>query len=83
MSKRKGMDEKVSIPKLGMGNGSFTHNWKDKIVNLCKFFEVSNLKLLQNKDLIPIACRKLSATEKKHLHYAYSGSIRKKSSPGK
>lgn len=38
--------------------------WQDKIENLCKFFEVSYLSLLENKDLMPIACRKLANTEK-------------------
>lgn len=37
--------------------------WIEKIVNLCKFFEVSRLELLQNRELMPIACRKLSDTE--------------------
>ena len=41
-----------------------TTNWKEKVVNLCKFFEVSRLSLLQNKELMPVACRKLSDTEK-------------------
>ena len=41
-----------------------TNKIEEKIINLRKFFEVSNLKLLKNKDLMPIACRKLSDTEK-------------------
>lgn len=41
-----------------------TNKWQEKIVNLCKYFEVSSLKLLQNRELMPIACRKLSNTEK-------------------
>ena len=65
LSKEKEWMKKYPYTKIAeWGMVPFTHNWKDKIVNLCKFFEVSNLKLLQNKDLIPIACRKLSATEK-------------------
>lgn len=40
------------------------NTWQEKVVNLCKYFEVSNLKLLQNRELMPIACRKLSNTEK-------------------
>ncbi len=39
-------------------------NWKDKVVNLCKYFEVSSLRLLQNKELMPVACRKLSDSAK-------------------
>ena len=46
------------------GMVSATNIWEEKVVNLCKFFEVSNLKLLQNRELMPIACRKLSDTEK-------------------
>jgi HTH-type transcriptional regulator/antitoxin HigA len=38
--------------------------WQDKIENLCKYFEVSCLSLLENRDLMPIACRKLANTEK-------------------
>ncbi len=41
-----------------------TNKWEEKVINLCRFFEVSSLKLLQNKELIPVACRKLSDTEK-------------------
>ncbi|WP_306536708.1 helix-turn-helix domain-containing protein [Megasphaera sp.] len=41
-----------------------TRKWTEKIINLCKFFEVSRLELLQNKDLMPVACRKLSDSEK-------------------
>lgn len=36
----------------------------DKISNLCKFFEVSNLSFVQKEDLTPIMCRKLSNNEK-------------------
>ena len=42
-----------------------TANWKEKIINLRKYFEVSSLRLFQdNKELMPVACRKLSDTEK-------------------
>ena len=41
-----------------------TNKWKEKIINLRKFFGVSRLKLVQNEDLLPIACRKLSNTDK-------------------
>jgi HTH-type transcriptional regulator/antitoxin HigA len=41
-----------------------TNKWSERVVNLCKFFEVSNLKLVQTKELMPVACRKLSDTEK-------------------
>lgn len=46
------------------GMAPSTRKWTEKIVNLCKFFEVSRLELLQNKDLMPVACRKLSDSEK-------------------
>lgn len=37
----------------------------DKVYNLCKFFEVSDLKQIDdNSNLIPIACRQLSDTER-------------------
>lgn len=41
-----------------------TKNRNEKVTNLCKYFEVSSLKLVQNKDLMPIACRRLSDTER-------------------
>ena len=41
-----------------------TNKWLEKVVNLCKYFEVSSLKLLQDQELMPIACRKLSNTER-------------------
>lgn len=46
------------------GLASSTIKISEKVANLCKYFEVSSLKLVQNKDLMPIACRKLSDTEK-------------------
>lgn len=44
------------VPKTSKAN--------EKAVYLCKYFEVSSLKLVQNHDLMPIACRKLSDTRK-------------------
>ena len=42
-----------------------TSNPKEKIINLCLFFEVANLTLLEEKQevLFPVACRKLADTE--------------------
>lgn len=40
------------------------HTWQEKIINLCKYFEVSNLNLLQTQDLMPQTCNKPAATEK-------------------
>lgn len=42
-----------------------TRNTGDKVINLRKFFEVVQLKMLTNSRLLPrIACRRLSITEK-------------------
>ena len=41
-----------------------TDNRLEKYINLCKFFEVSDLKLLNNKGLMPSVCRNLSVTKK-------------------
>lgn len=41
-----------------------TRKNSERVTNLCKFFEVSNLHFVQNKDLMPVACRRLSNTEK-------------------
>ena len=42
-----------------------TNNPKEKIINLCLFFEVTSLTLLEEKEevLFPVACRKLANTE--------------------
>lgn len=65
------LDEEKTLAKnypysslVDWGMVSSTNKIEEKIINLRKFFEVSNLKLLKNKDLMPIACRKLSDTEK-------------------
>lgn len=41
-----------------------TRDWKARVTHLCRFFEVSHLELLENEALMPVACRKLSDTEK-------------------
>ena len=41
-----------------------TNKWSERATNLCKFFEVSHLKLLQGGTLMPVICRKLSDTQK-------------------
>jgi HTH-type transcriptional regulator/antitoxin HigA len=41
-----------------------TRKPNERAVNLCRYFEVSSLKLLQNGELMPVACRKLADTEK-------------------
>lgn len=52
----------AQIAKWGMVPS--TKNSSERIINLCKYIEVSSLRLVQNKDLMPIVCRKLSDTEK-------------------
>lgn len=65
MDEEKELIKKYPYNKIAeWGMVPITSDWKEKVVNLCKYFEVSNLKLLQNKELMPIACRKLSDTEK-------------------
>ena len=65
MDKEKELMKKYPYSKIAeWGMVPMTSNWKEKVVNLCKYFEVSSLNLLQNKELMPIACRKLSDTEK-------------------
>jgi HTH-type transcriptional regulator / antitoxin HigA len=41
-----------------------TNKWQERVVYLCKFFEVSNLRILQDGALMPVTCRKLSDTPK-------------------
>lgn len=41
-----------------------TKDRNERIINLCKFFEVTSLSLVEKKQLQPIACRKLSDTDK-------------------
>lgn len=65
MEKEKKLAAKYPYNKIASwGMVPKTADWKKKIINLCKYFEVSSLKLLQNKELMPVACRKLSDTEK-------------------
>ena len=65
MEKEKELAAKYPYNKIASwGMVPKTADWKKKIINLCKYFEVSSLKLLQNKELMPVACRKLSDTEK-------------------
>lgn len=44
-----------------------TDNRLEKYINLCKFFEVSDLKLLNNKGLMPSVCRNLPVTKKMRI----------------
>lgn len=37
-----------------------------EVIDLCRFFEVSRLQVLENQALTPIACRKMGDTEKSH-----------------
>ncbi len=41
-----------------------TRKPSERVINLRKFFEVVNLELITDKNLAPIACRRLSETEK-------------------
>lgn len=41
-----------------------TRDVKEKVVNLRKYFEVVELSLLENKQIIRIACKRLAVTEK-------------------
>lgn len=65
------LDEEKELAKnypynklVDWGMVPLTSKWEEKILNLCKFFGVSSLKLLKNKELMPVACRKLSDTRK-------------------
>ena len=65
LEKEKDLASKYPYAKIAKwGMVPSTQNICERIVNLCKYFEVSNLKLVQNKDLMPVFCRKLSDTEK-------------------
>ena len=66
------MDADVELAKDFPYSEMSKHNWvpatkktEEKVLYLRKFFEVTDLSLLQKNDLIPrIACRRLSITEK-------------------
>lgn len=53
------------IVKLGWVPTS--KNLKDKVINLRKFFEVSELSLISRKQISQIACRRLAITDKSDL----------------
>lgn len=44
-----------------------TKDWKEKVINLRKFFEVVNLNIIKNMQLSNIACRRMAETEKSNL----------------
>lgn len=66
------MDTDIELTKKWPYNEMAKNNWvpvtrkrKERVVNLRKFFEVTELGLLQQKSLIPnIVCRRLSLSEK-------------------
>lgn len=65
LEEEKGLACKYPYAKIAAwGLVQKTQSISERVINLCKYFEVSNLKLVQNKNLMPIACRKLSDTEK-------------------
>ncbi len=68
------MDADIEIAKKFPYAEMVQFNWvpkttdpKEKVIHLRKFFEVVDLTLLGNNQLMPIACRRLAVTEKSDL----------------
>lgn len=68
LEKQKGLAKKYPYAAMvARGLVPQTKTCEEKVKNLCKYFEVNNLEILEGdngKRLLPMACRKLGDTEK-------------------